>query len=210
MLYPSGDNCWVSVVIVGTGGLWVDLTGVFLSLGAHYAAGNCQIGLHSSAFDSGKEGRGTVATVLQWKTLQLSLFLIMTSACNLHATQTKKHANRQGDKIKDNSRPTARLSRADFCWKKKMQVNKLDVDFKLCACHIQQHARRCMNCNCNQSHEFSKKLSCGVIFHQLPPTILLSKMMSIRLAKCNEAGSAACTSATVLCDKSHCMILLHQ
>ncbi len=95
--------------------------------------------------------RGTVATVLQWKTLQLSLFLIMTSACNLHATQTKKHANRQGDKIKDNSRPTARLLSADFCWKKKRQVNKLDADFKLCACHIQQHTRRGMNCNYNQS-----------------------------------------------------------
>lgn len=75
-----------------------------LSLGTHYAAGNSvRLDYTAQLLTQDKRGEGTVAAVLQWKTLQLSFFLIMTSACNLHATQTKKHANRQGDKIKDNT-----------------------------------------------------------------------------------------------------------
>ncbi len=148
MLYPRGDDCWVSVVIAGTGFFWWIWLASFKFGGTLCCRKLCQIGLHSSVFDSGQEG----GTVLQWKTLQLSLFLIMTSACNLHATQTKKHANRQGDKIKEN---TVQQGFREQIYGEKRKC-KLHVDPVLCACHIQQHARWDMNCSHNLSWVFQK------------------------------------------------------
>lgn len=117
------------------------------------------------------------------------------------------------NKIKRKLTPHSKASKSRFFVGKKINASQtMDAVFKLCSCHIQHHERQTVNCNYKQSPVSSpppkQKHFSGVIFHQLPPSILLSRMMSIRLA--NVMRQCGITSASVLCNESHCMLPLHQ